>query len=747
MTSRMDRRTFLQGVSVASLTSLLPVSEIGAAPAPLVAASVASSSTKKLQVNFNFLQTGGDYPFLNHLKTAQAWAFVDSSARPTSPAPNTLDSDGYPLSISNGGVTTVFYIPSQDPIKGRPGHYVVTWEGDGTISTPGTAVSGAKSGLNGRYEFIPSSTRVVFSITATNSANRIRNIKYFHAADESRVKAGEVFAPDFKQRLAEANFGVFRFLNWQNGNFSNVTTWASRKPISYVYYAGYELRGSIYAGMTTSQGDNYSVSFGSGGPQDKQTIIVIFNANAATTTPTLNLNGTGPVPIRNQFGLQLDTTEKPSQRYATLVYDRTLGVWLKKGGDASLFNQGLDNGVPPEICFQLCAEMGAHPWFVTPYLAVDPATDFISSLAAYCKAKAPVGMVPRFEVVPNECWNSVFCATQIGYLKSKVRWPAGGGYNIHNWVGMVGSIGGEAVSAVYGNDRSKYQTICGVQQSSDPSASYDRLASSAYVANGGTPASKWITHIAPACYFGASYSCAQEVAAAYKYSVADSATQAQLATDFVNSTLVSVNSNNATGPIIVKIASFIAWKTWAAGFGAKLTSYEGGWSPDYPTTNSNSPISGATRSTQCVLTLATTNAPNNSASRTGNGAVPGMMLKITGVGGMVELNGNSYKVVSVSGNNVTIDVNSSSFTAYTSGGTATYQDDSVNRTALRKASKSASVLPIVWKQFYTSLLSLGTEYPSVFQLAGADNSWSVLDPDIYVSASSPQWNAIKTLGR
>ncbi|WP_156948732.1 ubiquitin-activating E1 FCCH domain-containing protein [Bradyrhizobium sp. WSM1417] len=744
----MDRRTFLQGVSVASLTSLLPASEIAAAPAPLAAARSASSTTnKKLQVNFNFLQTGGDYPFLNHLKTAQAWSFVDSSARPTSPAPNTLDSDGYPLTLSNGGLTTVFFIPSQDPMKGRPGRYVVTWEGDGTISTPGTAVSGAKSGLNGRYEFIPSSTRVVFSITATNPANRIRNIKYFHVADEARIKAGEVFAVDFKQRLADANFGVFRFLNWQNGNFSNVTTWASRKPVSYVYYAGYELRGSIYAGITTNQGDNYSISFGSGAPNDKQTITVLFNANAATTTPTLNLNGAGAVPIRNQFGLQLDTTEKPSQRYATLVYDRSLGVWLKKGGDASGFNQGLDNGVPLEICLQLCVEMAVHPWFVTPYLAVDPATDFIAGLAAYCKAKAPVWMVPRFEVVPNECWNSVFCATQIGYLKAKIRWPTGGSYNIHNWAGMVGSIGGQAVSAVYGNDGSKYQTICGVQQSSEPSASRDRLASSAYVADGGTAASKWITHVAPACYFGASYSCAQEVAAAYKYSLADTAMRAQLATDFVNSTLVTVNSNNATGPITVKIASFTAWKTWAAGFGVKLTAYEGGWSPDYPATDSNSPISGATKGNQCVLTLATTNAPNNSASKTGTGAVPGMMLKITGVNGMVELNGNTYKVISVNGNSVTIDVNSSSFAPYTSGGTASYQGDAVNRTALRKASKSSNVLPIAWKQFYTGLAGLGTEFPSVFQFAGADNSWSVLDPDIYSSSTSQQWNAILTFGR
>lgn len=750
MTTKMDRRTFLQGASIAAMCAAAP-SGMGntaeATPTPLAAKTASIGGTAanggRLQVNFNFLQGGGDYPFLNCLKTAQEWAFVDSSARPTAPAPDTLDSDGYPLKIVNGGVTTVFYIPSQDPITGRPGHYVVTWEGDGAIATPGTPVSGSTKGLNGRYEFIPANTRVVFSIVATNSSNRLRNVQFFHVLDEARLKAGEVFGVDFKRRLADANFGVYRFLNWQNGNTSNVTTWATRKPVSYVYYAGVEYRGSIFAGTTKNVGDNFSASFGSGPPQDKQTIIVLFNTSATTTAPTLNLNGTGPVPIKNAYGATLADAEKPSPRYAALVYDGVLKVWLKKGGDATDFNQGLNNGVPPEICLRLCIEMGAHPWFVTPYLAVDPATDFVSSLAKYCSSTAPAWMVPRYEVVPNECWNGMFYATQIGYLKAKARWPAGGNYNIHNWVGMVGSIGGQAVSQVYGNDRKKYQTICGVQQTSDPVASNDRLAATSFVSDGKTPASNWITHIAPACYFGASYTCAQEVATAYKFSIGDASTKAQLASDFVNSTLLSSNFNGATGPIAVKLASFGSWKVWASKFGVGITAYEGGWSPDYPSSNSTSPISGASNSAPCVLTLATTTSPNNPASTAGNGAVVGMTLKISNVAGMTQLNGNVYKVLAVNGNSVTIDVDSRSFGMYVSGGTANYQNDAANRTALRAASKASLALYAPWSKFYSGLIALGVSYPSVFQLAGSNNVWSVLDPDIYTATQPSQWSAIK----
>ncbi|WP_456739889.1 hypothetical protein [Bradyrhizobium sp. USDA 4469] len=747
----MDRRTFLQGTSIAALCAAAPgelfgVNHADAAPAPLAAkatATVAASNGGRLQINFNFLQAGGDYAFLNFLKTAQEWSFVDSTARPTAPAPDTLDSDGYPLKITNGGISTVFYIPSQDPVTGRPGNYVVTWEGDGTISTPGTPVSGSPKGLNGRYEFVPANTRVVFSIVATNLANRLHNVQFFHSADEARLKAGEVFGVDFKNRLAQANFGVYRFLNWQNGNTSNVTTWATRKPISYAYYAGVEFRGSIYAGTTTNVSDNFSISFGSGAPQDKQTLIVLFNTTASTVSPTLNLNGTGPIPIRNSYGATLADAEKPSPRYAALTYDGVLKVWLKTGGDATNFNQGLNNGVPPEICLRLCIEMGAHPWFVTPCLAVDPATDFISSLANYCRSNAPSWMVPRYEVVPNETWNAAFYATQLGYQKAKLRWPAGGNYNIHNWVGMVGSIGGQAVSQIYANDRTKYQAICGVQQSSDPAASNDRLAATNFVSEGKTPAYKWITHIAPACYFGASYTCAQEVAAAYKFSVADAATKAQIASDFVNSTLISSNFNGATGPIALKLASFGAWKVWSSNFGVGITAYEGGWSPDFPSTNSTSPISSASNAAQCVIVLATTSSPNNPTSTAGNGAVVGMSLKISNVAGMTELNGNIYTVTAVNGNNVTINVDSRNFGRYLSGGTANYQNDATNRTALRSASKTSLALYGAWTKFYGGLFTLGINFPSVFQLAGKNNVWSILDPDIYTSPQSSQWSAIQ----
>ena len=81
------------------------------------------------QVNPGNTQTGGDFPFLNLLKSTQSWSLADNGA---SSDPSTLDDDGYPISISNGGVQSDFFVPTQAK---RPGNYIITWSGNGTHST------------------------------------------------------------------------------------------------------------------------------------------------------------------------------------------------------------------------------------------------------------------------------------------------------------------------------------------------------------------------------------------------------------------------------------------------------------------------------------------------------------------------------------------------------------------------------------------------------------------------------------
>ena len=70
------------------------------------------------------------------------------------------------------------------------------------------------------------------------------------------------------------------------------------------------------------------------------------------------------------------------------------------------------------------------------------------------------------------------------------------------------------------------------------------------------------------------------------------------------------------------------------------------------------PITGATQANPCVLTCTA-------------GFETGQLIEITGVVGMIQLNGNIYQVITSNSTTVTINVDSTGFTAYSSGGTAT----------------------------------------------------------------------------
>jgi hypothetical protein len=76
-------------------------------------------------------------------------------------------------------------------------------------------------------------------------------------------------------------------------------------------------------------------------------------------------------------------------------------------------------------------------------------------------------------------------------------------------------------------------------------------------------------------------------------------------------------------------------------------------------------ITGASQATQAVLTVTTTFAA-------------GQTVTINGVVGMTQLNGNTYTVVANGGTTLTINVDSTAFTAYVSGGTVSSFQNVIN---------------------------------------------------------------------
>ena len=535
------------------------------------------------QLNVSDIQSGGGYPFINALKSAQAWYEVNTIGGYD---PSKLNTNGYPTEIVNGGVATVFFIPLA---ADRPGDWRLTWEGTGTV----TANGGGGSATNGDFTFEPSEdifpqgNRVVLRIS---SGTDISNIQFFHEDDEALLNSGEIFTTQFLDTLRQGKWGVIRFLGWQgypNANITNVVRWSDRKPLTYAYWAGDQYRADIYGGSTTNSGDDYSVAAPSAWSvlADGVMVTVKFNANSTGVTPTLNVGATGAKTIRDSSGDELDPNLKPvTGRYATLVYSATLDCWLKWGGDGVQdFDRFLINGIPIEVMVALCEKIGAYPWFVRPYMTADPITDWLPELATYMRDNAPPWMKVLYEVVPNETWNASFGfpATRFAWNMADAHW--GVSTDANNWVGKVASTGGEAVSVVYDDDRERYQVIVGVHTHGD-TAPTARLASTLYVSeDGGDPAYDWVTHIAPTNYYRDTYTDLQRTAAATAYASADPAGKLVIATAFVNSTLTDLGGEQYQFSVPRLLGIVEDFKDWAQGLNPEIevTFYEGGWSPDY----------------------------------------------------------------------------------------------------------------------------------------------------------------------
>jgi hypothetical protein len=721
------------------------------------------------QIGVNFVQVGNEYPFLNYLKSSQYWVYSDNTSVP---APDELDANGYPLAasaalVSHGGVYTVFDVSTQAE---RPGRYAITWDGTGTIqlsmshsAATGALTAGGGPGGTNRYEFLPGTSDFNVGI----ASGTVTNMKVFHVDDEAALLAGGVFGTKFLQRLREGNFGVIRFLDWMFGNTTNVTTWATRKPVGYYSYASYEGRAEFYGGVTTNAGSAYSVSAPStwSGLVDKAMVIVKWNASSASTAPTLNVGGTGAITIQpadiSAGGLIFSSWLVTSGEFAQLVYDATMNCWLMSGGDN---DQLLQNGVPPEICLQLCAEVGAHPYFTTPYLAIDPATDYMQGLAEMCRDDGESWMVPRFEGT-NETWNSAlgFKATRFAWAKAQIYWPAVGAFGHDAWYGKTMSVLGQIISSVYSADRSRYRVLAGVQTFG--SAADTRLTAAEYVAQAAAAQSpftksaayEWVTNVCCANYTAPSrfFYTLQEVRDGFAYVVTHAGNASAQAAD-----AASYASSLAGAASVYNLASvndkYEDWQVWAAGpwggsYSLTLMGYEGGYSPDYYQTNYTGVITGATRANPCVLTIATTLAQDVFTSISGNPCEIGMTLTISSVAGMTQLNGNTYTVTAVSGNNVTINVDASAFGVYTSGGSATIVDSALWVNTIRYAGKFATDLYNHTLTNYNNFLAAGGTFPSQFLLAGTSfpfggstpngQVWASLDPSVYAT-NSPAWDAI-----
>lgn len=631
----------------------------------------------KTQVNFNFIASNADFPFVDVFRNGGTIS-VGTAIAP----PSNLDSNGFPLTGTWTKIIS-FPLPSE-----KSGDYIMVWTGGGpntVMNNPGgTFVSGSLNGANGTYRFTPpvsavnATTQVTVGVVTTGASySQVTNLSVVNVNDFVSWQANpNAFSPQLLATIAAGRFGVIRFLNWQGSTFQGAneamwTDWLSRKPVGYQSYSGAEYRANWWAGTPDNGGSglDYTLTtpasptyiFGNGAPVDKQIMHVQFNqtatfvgSSAVTFTsntvnwsghtftgnepvsfnkinnnlptglwqaqtyyvvgssvvagvsfqisltpggatissfgtgasgnyqgvrlPTLNINGTGAFPIRNAYGDPPSSGDMPlttsggNPVYATMVFDGDFQAWCKTGGSTTDGSQGLNNGVPPELLYNLALVSGNHPWYVSSAFALDPMTNFWPTFAAYNKTNQPAWMIPRYEPV-NEQWNfgAAFWNTRYGWNKAWFHWGVQFGTN--QWQGKIASTMGQAISTVYGGtpDGTKYWYINGNQFASSYNTSgksvtqnNERMTSATYVAQAAAPqsgytktaASLYTTHASAANYFGpGAYNTLAELQGAINYTapgnIGNSAAQMAL----LNAYADTVNGPSVSGASILSLGS------------------------------------------------------------------------------------------------------------------------------------------------------------------------------------------------
>lgn len=299
--------------------------------------------------------------------------------------------------------------------------------------------------------------------------------------------------------------------------------------------------------------------------------------------PTLNINGSGAVPIRKANSNPPGSGDIPlalsggNPVYGTMVYDADLNSWIKNGASSNDGNQGLNNGVPPEVWLSVAIKTRSQPWFTSSAFALDPMTDFWPTYAAYVKANSPSWMVPFYEPV-NELWNSAgaFWNTYYAWNKAWHHW--GVQFGTHAWQGKTVSTLGQAINAVYGGlpDGTKYKLVNGMQADSAYNSAVlsvgqnnERMTAASYVAQAApaqsgytkSAASNWTTHVAPANYIRTdTYNKLSELQLAILYgatNITNSAARTANLNTYVSGLLLA--STNGTGVFTSGSPGVVNW--------------------------------------------------------------------------------------------------------------------------------------------------------------------------------------------
>ena len=161
-------------------------------------------------------------PFIDLMKQSRAWHNWAGGSNQF-----VLDKNDWPLSlVPQQEAGTVFLVSGNKPLFEQA---IVLYEGEGVIeyrwsakkitaeSTPGRDVIGLGKGNH------------LLVITQTNPKNPLRNIRIIPHVFLTQYQQGEIFNPEWVQKIAP--FTALRFMDWMKTNNSTLKAWPDRPNI------------------------------------------------------------------------------------------------------------------------------------------------------------------------------------------------------------------------------------------------------------------------------------------------------------------------------------------------------------------------------------------------------------------------------------------------------------------------------------------------------------------------------------
>ena len=179
---------------------------------------------------------GTEEPFIDRFHTAGAWVAKDALGNDVSSKLG-LNADGDPTQLT--GVSSLFAAVGVDPQSAAPtDEYVLTYSGNaGKISISHATIVSQTAGKI-VFDYTGGDIKPMAGVTFSqlDAAHPIGDVHLVRADQQALFGAGELFNPEFVSKVSQ--WGVARFMEWENTNASPTVSWAGRSTLSDGSWSG-----------------------------------------------------------------------------------------------------------------------------------------------------------------------------------------------------------------------------------------------------------------------------------------------------------------------------------------------------------------------------------------------------------------------------------------------------------------------------------------------------------------------------